>query len=90
MLIFKIFKLKKNIYGEFSPGPPPPPGSQPSGPKTDLSLIENYEDATVQGDRIYVADSRKGLSISVFDKDGNSLYEIHHDIDKETCMKLSS
>jgi len=83
------FKLKNKFFGAFSPGPPPPPppGSQPSGPKTDLSLIENYEDAIVQGDRIYVADSRKGLSISVFDKDGNSLYEIHHEIDKVKVPK---
>jgi hypothetical protein len=45
-------------------------------------LIREYCDYTVYKNRIYVADSRKGLSILVFDENGDLLHEILHPIDK--------
>jgi hypothetical protein len=77
-------KSKKKFFGELPelPGPPPPPGSQAPGRKSDTLLIREYGDFIVYKDRIYVADSRMGLSISVFDENGASLYEIRQPIDK--------
>jgi hypothetical protein len=77
-------KVKKRFFGGLSPLPaaPPAPGSPSSGRKTDTFLIREYQDYIVYKDRIYVADSRKGLLISVFDESGDSLYEIRHAIDK--------
>jgi hypothetical protein len=59
-----------------TPPPPPPPGSKSTGPKEDVLLIKDYCEATVAGGRIYFADSRKGLSISVFDARGAKIREI--------------
>jgi hypothetical protein len=59
-----------------TPPPPPPPGSKSSGPKQKVLLIKDYCDGAVAGGRIYFADSRKGLSITVFDVKGEKLREI--------------
>lgn len=59
-----------------TPPPPPPPGAKRSGPRQDVLLVKDYFDAAVQGGRIYFADSRKGLSISVYDGEGDRLSEI--------------
>lgn len=77
-------KLKKEFFGELPafPPPPPPPGSAESRAKRDELLIRDYGDYTVYKDWIYVADSRRGLSISVFDENGNLLHEIKHTVDK--------
>ncbi len=78
-------KNKKPFFGKFAElrgGPPPPPGRQAPRGKTDAYLIREYCDYIVYEDRIYVADSRKGLSISVFDENGFFLREISHPIDK--------
>jgi hypothetical protein len=80
----KELKPKRKFYGELPPGPPPPPrlGSRPPAMKTDVSLVLDYVDYTVSENRIYVADSRKGVSISVFDENGDLLYEIHHPFER--------
>jgi hypothetical protein len=77
-------KAKKAFFGRLPelPGPPPPPGSQAADEKSDVPLIREYGDYTVYKDRIYVADSRKGGSISVFDENGTALYEIRPLLDK--------
>ena len=74
-------KPKTTFFGKFAEllGGPPPPGSHV---KTDAYLIREYCDYIAYKDRIYVADSRKGLSISVFDENGFFLREISHPIDK--------
>ena len=59
-----------------TPPPPPPPGSKIKPPKEDVLLIKDYGSGIVEGDRIYFADSRKGLSISIFDAQGRSVREI--------------
>jgi len=63
------------------PPPPPPRASQPSG-KMKYLMVREYFDYLVYDHKIFVADSSKGLSISVFDETGNLLYEIRHLVDK--------
>jgi len=64
------------------PPPPPPPGaSLPSSPQESL-MIREYFDYLVFDNKVFVADSTKGLSISVFDEKGNLLYEIRHPVEK--------
>ena len=77
-------KLIRKFFGELPafPSAPPPPGSAQSSQKSDTLLIRDYGDYTVCGDRIYVADSSRGFSISVFDETGILLYEIKHPVDK--------
>jgi hypothetical protein len=80
----KNLRLKKKFYGELPLGPPPPPrpGSQPPAVKTNVSMILDYVDCLVVDDRIYVADSRKGLAISIFNENGDLLHEIRHSVEK--------
>jgi hypothetical protein len=59
-----------------TPSPPPPPGAKGSGPKQDALLVRDYFDAAVEGGRIFFADSRKGLAITVYDGEGAQLSEI--------------
>jgi len=82
-------KLKRKFFGELPalPSPPPPPGRAKSGGRSDKLLIRDYGDFTVYGDRIYVADSRRGFSISVFDENGILLREIKHPVDKVKVPK---
>ena len=82
-------KLKQKFFGElpaFPPAPPPPGSAEPTG-KSDRLLIRDYGDYAVYEDRIYVADSRRGFSISVFDENGILLHEIKHPIDKVKVPK---
>jgi len=61
------------------PPPPPPPGQgtrpKPT-PQQDFNVIPDYVDYAVVEDKIFLADNRKGLHISVFDQVGDLLYEI--------------
>ncbi len=62
--------------------PPPPPSRREgaSAVRKNVLTIRDYADLLVYEDKIYVADSRKGLFISVFNEQGNPLYEISHKI----------
>jgi len=69
------------------PPPPPPPGSSlPSG-QEDALMVRDYFDYVVHDNKIFVADSRKGLSISVFDETGTLLYEIRHPLERVKMSK---
>ncbi|MDD8025008.1 MAG: 6-bladed beta-propeller [Acidobacteriota bacterium] len=82
-------KPRRTFFGAFPtmPAAPPPPGSSEPVGKTDLLLIKDYTDTTVYGDRVYVVDSRRGFSISVFDENGILLREIKHAVDKVKVPK---
>ena len=82
-------KLKRKFFGELPalPPAPPPPGSAKSAGKSDQLLIRDYGDYAVYEDRIYVADSRRGFSISVFDETGILLREIKHPVEKVKVPK---
>jgi hypothetical protein len=69
------------------PPPPPPPGSSlPSG-REDVLMVRDYFDYVLHDNKIFVADSRKGLSISVFDETGTLLYEIRHSLERVKMSK---
>jgi len=77
-------KFKREFFGElpaFPPAPPPPGIDEPPG-RRDRLLIRDYGDYAVYEDRIYVVDSRRGFSISVFDENGILIREIQHPVDK--------
>jgi hypothetical protein len=82
-------KLKQKFFGDLPPLPaaPPPPGSAKPEGKSDKLLIRDYGDYAVYEDRIYVADSRKGFMISVFDENGVLIREIKHAVDKVKVPK---
>jgi hypothetical protein len=82
-------KLLKRFYEAFPefPQAPPPPGSGPPAQKQDALMVREYADWLVHKGMIFVADSRKGLSISVFDEEGNLLYEIQHKVDRVRVTK---
>jgi hypothetical protein len=69
------------------PPPPPPPGSGPPSIKRDALMVREYVDWIVHGGMIFVADSRKGLSVSAFDEQGKLLYEIKHKVDRIKVTK---
>ncbi len=52
-----------------------------------MRMIVDYIDYLVSEDKIYVADSRNGLLISVFDENGNLLHEIRLPTDKVKVPK---
>ncbi len=52
------------------------------GKKKRLKVIHNYLGYEVYKDKIYVADSQNGLSITVFDTGGNQLFEIDKEYKK--------
>lgn len=82
-------KYKRQFFGElpaFPPAPPPPGIAEPPGRK-DRLLIRDYGDYAVYEDRIYVVDSRRGFSISVFDENGIHLHEIAHNFGKVRVPK---
>ncbi len=68
--------------------PPPPPPAKPgskrpvSAPKQDSEVIRDYINYEVYEDEIFVADTRKGFFISVFDENGQLLYEIDHEYEE--------
>ncbi len=76
---FKPIKQLCEAVRPLVPPPPPPPreGTQPRPtPKQDFAVIPEYVDYAVVDDKIFLADNRKGFHISVFDNQGNLLYEI--------------
>jgi len=81
--------LVKRFYDALpeQPPPPPPPGSGPPSQKRDALMVREYADYAVHDGMIFVADSRKGLSISVFDEQGKLLYEIQHEVDRVKVTK---
>jgi len=85
----KDLKLKKKFYGELPMAPPPPPprGSQPPAKKTVKLIFRDYADYAVYGNKIFVADSRKGLFIAIFDENGDLLSEIRHSVEKVKVPK---
>ncbi len=88
-------RMIKEFYGEIpveAPPPPPPPPAPPgqkSEPetkkaeivKTVYQAIPDCIDFAVAEDKIFVADSRKGFHIEVFDSSGVPLYAIDHVFD---------
>ncbi|UCE41724.1 MAG: hypothetical protein JSV17_01650 [Candidatus Aminicenantes bacterium] len=76
---FKPVKQLCEAIRPLAPPPPPPPreGDKPKPtPKQDFNVIPEYVDYVIMDDKIFLADNRKGFYISVFDKQGNLLYEI--------------
>lgn len=80
-------KLKRDFYGALPALPPAPPPPGRAMKKSDELLIRDYGDYAVYGNRIYVADSRRGLSISVFDENGLLVREINPPVDKVKVPK---
>ena len=74
------FESIAELYQGNSPAllPPPPPGEKVV--KMDYQVIPDCLEVAVLGDRIYVADSRKGFFIAVFDGRGTHLedWDIDH------------
>ncbi|MDH7512107.1 MAG: hypothetical protein QHH14_04055 [Clostridiales bacterium] len=50
-------------------------------------MVREYFSYLMYDNKIFVADSSKGLSISIFDETGNLLYEIRHPIEKIKVTK---
>jgi len=75
-------KVLGKFYGEIpaGPPPPPPPGGAVPAQKLDVPMVQDYIDYTVSEDKIYVADSRKGLYFAVFNENGDPLYEIRQEL----------
>ncbi len=85
-------RMTKEFYGEIPiqapPPPPPPPAppgqkSEPETKKTEAAkkvyqAIPDCINLAVAEGKIFVADSRKGFHIEVFDSAGTPLYEIDH------------
>jgi beta-lactamase regulating signal transducer with metallopeptidase domain len=68
------------------PPPPPPPGrerdtNEEQAPivKKDYQAIPDCIDFAVAEDKIFIADTRKGFHMAVFDSLGHPLYEINKD-----------
>ncbi len=82
-------KLLKRFYDALpgQPQPPPPPGSGPPSKKPDALMVREYADWLVYREMIFVADSRRGLSISVFNEEGSRLYRIQHKVDRVKVTK---
>jgi hypothetical protein len=76
----------KDVFGEApgSPPPPPPPipGAGSPGKKRDVPMIFDFFSYRTEDDKIFIADSRQGLSISVFNNKGDFLYEIRHEVNR--------
>lgn len=84
-------RMIKEFYGEIpiQAPPPPPPPPAPPGRKTeaksegvavakrDYQAIPDCIDFAVADGKIFVADTRKGFHIVVFDSSGVPLYEIN-------------
>jgi hypothetical protein len=75
-------KLLTHFYEGGKPWllPPPRPGTKPK--KTDFNVIPHCIDYAVAEDKIFVADSRKGFNIFVFDHQGKPIYAIKHNYKK--------
>ena len=74
------------LYPPPPPLPPPPPprpgqqetttGKPAAGPKADYQAIPDCIDFGVADDKIFLADTREGFRIAVFDAQGNPIAEI--------------
>jgi beta-lactamase regulating signal transducer with metallopeptidase domain len=87
------FRMIREFYGEIpfvTPPPPPPPppplgqkaearGNNVAVSKVDYQAIPECIDFAVADGKIFVADTRKGFHIAVFDAMGVPLYEINQD-----------
>jgi len=91
----KEFKTVKQFVSDIPslypppPPPPPPPGQKESAlkeskpePKSVYEAIPECIDFAVADDKIFVADTRTGFHISVFDDQGLPLYEIRKSYEK--------
>lgn len=70
-----------------APPPPPPAPGAASGPQPETLMIRHYFDYDACDRKLFVADSSKGLFISVFDETGGHLYDINHPIEKQKVTK---
>jgi hypothetical protein len=74
-----LYDPQLNLITEFYQGgspallPPPPPGGKVV--KNDVQVIPDCLEIAVHGGRIYVADSRRGFFVSVFDSAGKHLFD---------------
>ena len=93
LLYNQEFQKIKKVYDPFPslippPSPPPRPGEKSrSFSKQDLEAIPDCIDVSVAGDKFFIADTRKGFYISVFDTQGNTLYDIDKDFKKIRVSK---
>jgi len=76
------YRFLKQFYMGNSPSLPPPPRAGTKPVKVDFDVIGECLEFAVDDDKIFVADSRKGLFISVFNHNGNLLYEINKKYEK--------
>ena len=76
------YEFVKEIYRGDAPQvlPPPRPGTKVI--KRDFAVIPNYIDVAVAEDKVFVADTRQGFFIAVFDQNGQLLYEIRKNYHK--------
>ena len=90
----KAFQSIKDIYGYVpSMVPPPPPPPRPGEtsrtfPKQDYEAIPDYVDLAEHKDNFFIADTRKGFFITVFNSQGNVLYEIDREYNKIKVPKI--
>jgi hypothetical protein len=86
-IIFKadLYDKNFNLLKKFYQGGPPqllPPRRGAPPKKVELDVVYDYLDLAVTHRRIFIADSRKGFFIAVFDHQGHPLYEINKDYNK--------
>jgi hypothetical protein len=58
-----------------------------SNKKFDLEVIRDFFQYCVYDNRIYLADTRKGFYIAVYDSSGNKIYEIKKKYEKKRVTK---
>ncbi|NIM16882.1 MAG: hypothetical protein GTO45_33275 [Candidatus Aminicenantes bacterium] len=76
----KLKSLKRFYVGGSPQLLPPRRGGSPQ--KVDFDVVYDCLDMAVAYNRFFIADSRKGFFISVFDQQGNLLYEIKKNYNK--------
>ena len=73
---FRLLQSFCQVDSPFLP-PPPRPGTKPAA-KIDYNVIGECLDFDAADGKIFLADSRKGFFISVFNQKGDLLYEINN------------